>query len=56
MKTIYIPGDALTFKAYIDAHYTKGTVKLHGIDGNNRWVVTEGGEEFIVRPEETKPQ
>ena len=56
METIYIAGNHLAFKAYIDEHYKNGTVQLENIEGHNRWVVTqEDGTKIIVRPEECKP-
>lgn len=54
LKTVYIPGNEYAFKAFIDKHYETKTVELRNIDGKNRWVVTEDGEEYIARPEEAE--
>lgn len=55
METIYIKGDSLAFKAFIDEHYKDGTVELRAIDGFNRWVIKNAdGTEFIARPESAK--
>lgn len=57
METIFIEGDAMAFKAFIDEHYTDHTAELVGIDGKNRWVITrEDGTKYIVRPSEFKPE
>ena len=56
METIFIPGDSLAFKAFIDEHYKDNSVELRNIDGFNRWVVKrEDGTEYVARPEESKP-
>ncbi len=56
METIYIKGDSLAFKAFVDEHYKDSSIKLRNIDGHNRWVVTEkDGTEYIARPEECNP-
>jgi hypothetical protein len=56
METIYIKGDSLAFKAFVDEHYKDNTISLRNIDGHNRWVVTnDDGTEFIARPWEANP-
>ena len=55
LEVVYIPGDAMAFKAFIDAHYADNTVELRGIGGKNRWVIKrEDGSEYVARPEEAK--
>lgn len=55
MEIIYIDGDSLDFKKFIDEHYKDKTAELVGIDGKNRWVVTrEDGSKYIARPIEVK--
>ncbi len=50
MEIIYIEGDSLAFKAFIDAQGTNAS--LRGIDGKNRWVIKrEDGSEYVARPE-----
>lgn len=52
MDIVYVPGDSVAFKFYVDLH--KG--ELVNIDGHNRWVITlEDGTKYIARPEEAKP-
>ncbi len=51
LEIVYIEGDFLAFKAFIDARYADNTVELVGIDGKNRWVITrEDGTKYIARP------
>lgn len=55
MEIIYIEGDAIAFKAFIDECYAKKCVELVGIDGKNRWVITrEDGTKYIARPQDAK--
>lgn len=55
LDIIYIEGDGLAFKAFIDEHYKDNTVELVGIDGKNRWVITRpDGSKYIARPESAK--
>lgn len=55
METIYIEGDSMAFKAFIDAHYKDNTVELRNIRGRNRWVIKrEDGSEYVARPESTR--
>lgn len=56
MEIIYIQGDSIAFKAFIDEHYADKSVELTAVDGHQRWVVTrEDGTKYIARPEEAKP-
>ena len=51
MEIIYIEGDSLAFKMFVDDHYKNGNAELRNIDGYNRWVIkNEDGTEYIVRP------
>lgn len=51
LEIVFIPGDALAFKAFIDKHYADKTVELVGIGGKNRWVVTRpDGSRYVARP------
>jgi len=54
METIYIEGDSLAFKAFIDAQ--GGKAELTNVEGHNRWVIErEDGSKYIARPEEARP-
>lgn len=51
LETIYIPGDSLAFKAFIDEQYKLQRADLTNIEGKNRWVITrEDGTKYIARP------
>lgn len=58
MEIIYIEGNAIAFKKFIDEHYfaVPRRAELAGIEGKNRWVITrEDGNKYIARPWETNP-
>lgn len=51
MDVIYIEGDGMDFKRFIDEHYKDKSVDLRNIGGKNRWVITRpDGSEYIARP------
>ena len=53
MEIIYVEGDSLAFKAFIDEHIED--IELRNIEGHNRWVIKNAdGSESIVRPESTR--
>ena len=52
MEVIYIEGDSMAFKKFIDEQYANKTVELQNVGGKNRWVVTrDDGTKYIARPE-----
>lgn len=52
MEKVYISGDSLAFKVYIDEFYVSGKAELQSVEGKRRWVITrEDGTKYIALPQ-----